>query len=67
MMATMKRDDLSASREREPAAEPPAIYFAACGALCDLFWWARKSPPPAEAPDPRADGRAASDHNSARR
>jgi hypothetical protein len=24
------------------AAEPPKVYFAACGSLCDVFWWARK-------------------------
>ncbi len=24
--------------------EPPEIYFAACGALCDVFWWARRKP-----------------------
>ncbi|MGA6970729.1 MAG: hypothetical protein WBY93_03800 [Candidatus Binatus sp.] len=26
-------------------AEPPRIYFAACGAMCDIFWWARRIPP----------------------
>jgi len=33
--------------------EPPKIYLAACGALCDVFWWARRNPPgedPAPAP-----------------
>ncbi|HKN13037.1 MAG TPA: hypothetical protein VJX68_07550 [Candidatus Binatus sp.] len=24
--------------------EPPKIYLAACGALCDIFWWARRDP-----------------------
>jgi len=24
--------------------EPPRIYLAACGALCDIFWWARRTP-----------------------
>jgi hypothetical protein len=27
-------------------AEPPRIYLAACGALCDIFWWARRTEPP---------------------
>jgi hypothetical protein len=27
-------------------AEPPRIYLAACGALCDIFWWARRTPEP---------------------
>jgi hypothetical protein len=31
--------------------EPPKIYLAACGALCDIFWWARRDPP-AEDPAP---------------
>lgn len=25
------------------AAEPPHIYIRACGALCDVFWWARRT------------------------
>ena len=34
-------------------AEPPKIYIAACGALCDVFWWARRDPAPEEpAPKP---------------
>ena len=24
-------------------AEPPKIYLAACGTLCDIFWWARRT------------------------
>jgi hypothetical protein len=27
-------------------AEPPTVYLAACGALCDIFWWARRTPEP---------------------
>jgi hypothetical protein len=23
--------------------EPPKIYLPACGALCDIFWWARRT------------------------
>ena len=33
------------------SVEPPKIYIAACGALCDIFWWARRDPS-AEAPAP---------------
>jgi hypothetical protein len=22
--------------------EPPKIYIASCGTLCDVFWWARR-------------------------
>jgi hypothetical protein len=25
------------------AANPPTAYIAACGTLCDAFWWARPS------------------------
>jgi hypothetical protein len=27
-------------------AEPPKVYLAACGARCDIFWWARRTPEP---------------------
>jgi hypothetical protein len=23
-------------------AEPPKLFLPACGALCDVFWWARR-------------------------
>ena len=26
--------------------EPPKVYLPACGALCDIFWWARRTPEP---------------------
>ena len=32
-----------ASGER---VEPPKIYLPACGALVDIFWWARRAPEP---------------------
>ena len=37
--------------------EPPKVYLATCGVLCDVFWWARRDPPaeetaPAPAPLP---------------
>jgi hypothetical protein len=38
------------------AVEPPKIYIPACGALCDIFWWARRSPAAEEkAPKPPKD------------
>jgi len=30
--------------------DPPKVYFAACGALCDIFWWARRGPDAAQPP-----------------
>jgi hypothetical protein len=47
-------DEKTAAADAQPASthvEPPKIYFAACGALCDVFWWARRDPP-AEDPAP---------------
>ena len=35
--------------EQKRSAEPPAVYFPACGVLCDVFWWARR-PPEKESP-----------------
>ena len=36
--------------------EPPKVYLAACGVLCDVFWWARRNPPAEEpAPPPAKD------------
>jgi hypothetical protein len=26
--------------------EPPRVYLPACGALVDIFWWARRAPEP---------------------
>jgi hypothetical protein len=26
--------------------EPPRVYLPACGALVDIFWWARRTPEP---------------------
>lgn len=25
------------------SGEPPKLYLPACGALCDILWWARSS------------------------
>jgi hypothetical protein len=41
-----------------PAVEPPKVYLPACGALCDIFWWARRSSP-GEEPAPAATSLAA--------
>jgi hypothetical protein len=43
-------------------AERPVLYFPACGALCDAFWWARRrtiaDADPAGSPvSDRSDGR----------
>jgi hypothetical protein len=27
-------------------SEPPKVYLPACGALVDIFWWARRTPEP---------------------
>jgi hypothetical protein len=24
--------------------QPPKVYIASCGTLCDVFWWARRRP-----------------------
>jgi len=29
---------------RDPSSEPPKVYIASCGTLCDVFWWARRRP-----------------------
>jgi len=34
------------------SVEPPKIYIPSCGVLCDIFWWARRTPEP---PAPTAD------------
>jgi hypothetical protein len=35
--------DVSADGSVE-RVEPPRVYLPACGALCDIFWWARRTP-----------------------
>jgi hypothetical protein len=30
--------------EAGSVVEPPTAYIPACGTLCDVFWWARRSP-----------------------
>jgi len=41
----MTHDEKTAVADSSPPStrvEPPKIYLAACGALCDIFWWARR-------------------------
>jgi len=50
------RPDEKISAPEEPLAtpadasvervEPPKVYLPACGALVDIFWWARRAPEP---------------------
>ena len=35
-------DDLSGAQSESPL-EPAAVYVPACGVLCDIFWWARRT------------------------
>jgi hypothetical protein len=46
---------MSFSSEKKIASvdpEPPKIYIASCGVLCDIFWWARRKPDPSTIPPP---------------
>jgi hypothetical protein len=36
------RAAIAADELRAQPPEPAALYFPACGALCDAFWWARR-------------------------
>jgi hypothetical protein len=38
-------ENKTAAPDVSTSTEPPKIYFAACGTLCDIFWWARRDPP----------------------
>jgi hypothetical protein len=47
-----------AAAESSPSApEPPIVYYLACGAQCDVFWWARRSPDRERAAAPAATAR----------
>jgi hypothetical protein len=52
---TPERENKNAAPPLSTHVEPPKIYHAACGALCDIFWWARRDPP---AEDPAATVRS---------
>jgi hypothetical protein len=44
--------------EAATQVEPPKVYFAACGVLCDIFWWARREPASEAQPLPPAKSKA---------
>ena len=53
LSALMRQDEKIVVSEQEtttPAnasvehSEPPRVYLPACGALVDIFWWARRTP-----------------------
>jgi hypothetical protein len=48
------KNDHTAPVIRPAQVEPPKIYLAACGALCDIFWWARRDPDADESAPPPA-------------
>jgi hypothetical protein len=52
---TPDRENKNAAPPLSTHVEPPKIYHAACGAVCDIFWWARRDPP---AEDPAATVRS---------
>jgi hypothetical protein len=43
-----RQSEIEDAAQSQPAARksPPKIFFAACGALCDVFWWARRKDDP---------------------
>ncbi|MGC2303825.1 hypothetical protein [Candidatus Binatus sp.] len=48
----MPSEDKKPSVEVSSHVEPPKIYHAACGVLCDIFWWARRDPAAEDPPPP---------------
>jgi hypothetical protein len=49
----MRSDDKTPAVDSSTHVEPPKVYLPACGALCDIFWWARRAPSAEEqAPEP---------------
>jgi len=51
----MRPDEKIVAPEQETATpaeasaehvDPPKVYLPACGALVDIFWWARRTPEP---------------------
>jgi hypothetical protein len=44
--ATIPQESEQGKDMRVPDAseQPPKVYIAACGVLCDVFWWARRRP-----------------------
>ena len=60
-MSAMAESDDNSNKRNDTRAEPPAVYFPACGVLCDIFWWARrndaKAEAPADPPEPARDSK----------
>jgi hypothetical protein len=54
---TMPRESKNPASSEAPASpkEPPYLYIRACGALCDAFWWARRSVPARESSEHERD------------
>jgi hypothetical protein len=48
MLPDNENENKTAAADASTSTEPPKIYFAACGTLCDIFWWARRNPPAEE-------------------
>jgi hypothetical protein len=48
MLPDNENENKAAAPDASTSTEPPKIYFAACGTLCDIFWWARRNPPAEE-------------------
>jgi hypothetical protein len=40
--AERRADDLASSHSGDSGPAP--VYLPACGVLCDIFWWARRTP-----------------------
>jgi hypothetical protein len=38
--------------EPDQPAQPPEVIWPACGAFCDIFWWARRKAETTQAPSP---------------
>ena len=45
MLPDNENENKTAAPDASTSTEPPKIYFASCGTLCDIFWWARRNPP----------------------
>jgi hypothetical protein len=44
----MPSHDKTPSVDSSSQVEPPKVLIPACGALCDIFWWARRNRPAEE-------------------
>jgi hypothetical protein len=49
MSPSMKSpEDTTKSDSAREEKNPPAVYWPACGALCNVMWWARRAPDSSE-------------------